>query len=138
MSSMCSSRFLRRALARTSPMEMAGVSFTLCRLDDDLDNLLGAHLAGEDEARLALVDGDVFDDVHHEGGFSHRGACGHDEHLAGLESLAHFVEPGVAGGDSFESAFAGRELLEDLDDTADQLSDADLALGRFQEARDRT
>lgn len=106
--------------------------------EETLDNLLGAHLAGEDEGGLFLVEGDVLDDVHHEGGFSHGGAGGDDEHLAGFHAAAHGVEDCVAGGCSLHAALAGEELFDDLDDITDEVLGEEFALdfGAFLDGED--
>ena len=65
-----------------------------------LHELLRAHLQAEDTDRFRFlqVEGDVFDDVHGQGGFAHRWTRRDDDHLAGMQTVSHLVENGESGG----------------------------------------
>ena len=163
MNWMSSSRFLRRALARSSLIEMPGVS-SMKSLDgggfhggaldalevalvrrvaarelahgelragenEALHELEGAHFAGKHHARLAQIDADVLDDVHHERGLAHRWTGGDDEHFTRFQAAAHAVEFLESGGDPLRALFPGEQRLELLQHLLDGLFDRGSLVG---------
>ena len=71
----------------------------------------------------------MLDDVHHQRGLAHRGSGGDDEHLPGLEALAHAVEIGVAGGDALGFHLACEHFLKLGPDFGDLGADVEARLG---------
>ena len=76
------------------------------RAEHTLHELLGAHFETEDTDRFGFleIERDVFDDVHGQGGFTHGGPRGHDDHFARMQAIGHLVEDGEAGGQTADAA----------------------------------
>ena len=106
--------------------------------DEALHNLHRGHFAREDHGGLAGGDGDVFDNVHHERGLTHRRTGCDDEHIGCLESVGHLIEVRIAGGEAGDAAVAGEELLEILHDLDDGFfhADFDVGFGSFANLED--
>ena len=76
------------------------------RGDDALRELDAAHLEAEDHGGLVVLERGRTREVHAERRFAHRGAAGHNHHLARLQALRHRVDLAEAGGDAgFDLAF---------------------------------
>ena len=69
-------------------------------------NLDCGHFTGKEQSRLFFVKRDVLNDVEQEGGFTHGGTGGDDEHVPRFKPVAFFVQFLKSRGQSLDLAFA--------------------------------
>ena len=84
------------------------------RTEQSLDQLRRAHFQTEDADRNIAIHRHMLGDIHGEGGLTHRGTCGDDDHLARVQSAGHFVELLVTGGQPRDLPLVLVKLLDRL------------------------
>ena len=75
----------------------------------DLDR---GHFTGEEQGGLFFIQRNVLDDVEQEGGFTHGGTGGDDEHVPRLEAVAFFVQFFKTRGQPLNLSLAGNEFFK--------------------------
>ena len=100
------------------------------RADHAQGELRTGHLHAEHTSGFLQIQRDMFDDIHRQRGFAHRGPRGDHDQLARLQARCHAIKIDVTRGkaDHVVLVFAAVEHVDTLDSFGQQRIDFDKAL----------